>query len=111
MNSLKILSTALFFSICSTNLFANSKKCQTEDTRLHLYCIGEKLTVRHTGKQYRPGIKFNVKVCENRYGNLIMEVYPFGLFTDHADSDDYKRPTVRTARFYSQNGRDNVDAK
>ena len=92
---MKILLSILMISCASTALA--SMNCETANTKILYYCEGEDLVISRTNEPYRPGIPFNVSVCEDTNNNLVMEVFPFGLFTDHYTDADFERPTVRAA--------------
>lgn len=103
---MKLIFSVLIMAFASTVLA--QANCHTPNTKALYYCEGEELVVTRTNKPYRPGIPFNVSICQDQNNNLIMEVFPFGLFTDHYTDEDFQRPTVRTAIFleHSFMGRD-----
>lgn len=94
---LSFLLSALVFTFSSHLLAA---ECFTENTTLLYRCEGQALNYSHNGKPYRAGSLtegYHVSICQDSMDNLLMEVFPFGHFTDHAKASDYDRPTVRAA--------------
>ena len=74
---MKILLSILMISCASTALA--SMNCETANTKILYYCEGEDLVISRTNEPYRPGIPFNVSVCEDANNNLVMEVFPSGV--------------------------------
>jgi len=96
----------IFAVMCALALspmtFASLQECQESGSATLVQCEGSKLIRTKTGKTTIDG-DFTVNICQNRSGELEMEIWPFEFFSDHAIGDT--RTMVKKAFFLDYDNR------